>query len=511
MTLPATATCPREIDWYVQGAWPEDDTPAFREAESLLRLLAGAGGRAGSDSGLVLDTGAEGDARLRHAEFRYRALIEQLPAVTFMASLDGSANELYVSPQIEHMLGFTQKEWLENPILWYTQLHPDDRTRWHSDFAQTCALGRHFRSEYRFLARDGRVVWVHGEAQLVRDEQGRPLFLQGIAFDITERKEAEESLRRMHDELEALVRARTAELQAEVQERRAVEEEVRQANAELSLARDQAMEANRIKSTFLANMSHELRTPLNAIIGYCELLQELAIRKGETDSLADLDKIAHAGKHLLVLINDVLDISKIEAGRMQLFLEDFSVAELIQEVVDTLEPLAKKNHNVLHVHIGTDLGLMHSDLTRVRQALFNLLNNACKFTRQGTVMLEVWREEAAGRDWLLFRVRDTGIGMTAEQTSRLFQPFNQGDSSTSRKYGGTGLGLAITWKLCQMMNGKVGVESTLGQGSTFTLRLPAVVRLATVEAAALDTSPERQRGDRSIPSLALGACGACQG
>ena len=222
-------------------------------------------------------------------------------------------------------------------------------------------------------------------------------------------------------------------------------------------------------------MSHELRTPLNAIIGYSELLQALGLKKGQTDSIADLDKISRAGRHLLALINDLLDISKIEAGKLSLFVEPLGVAALLQDVTATIQPLAAKNGNALEIEAVGDLGTMHSDLTRVRQCLFNLLGNACKFTRQGKVTLTVYRETAAERDWVVFRVRDTGIGLTAEQIGRLFQLFSQADASTTRKYGGTGLGLAITRRLSQRMGGDVSVESVPGQGTAFTLRLPAVV------------------------------------
>ena len=231
--------------------------------------------------------------------------------------------------------------------------------------------------------------------------------------------------------------------------------------------------ANRHKSEFLANMSHELRTPLNAIIGYSEMLEEDAADLDGGRLVPDLEKINAAGKHLLELINAVLDLSKIEAGKMELYLEDFDVPRLVQDIVAVIKPLAEKKHNRLEIVCDAGAGAMHADLTKVRQALFNLLSNACKFTERGTVTLAVARERTASGDWVAFEVRDTGIGMTSEQLSRLFQEFGQADASVARRYGGTGLGLALSRRLCRMMGGDVAVESEFGRGSAFTIRLPA--------------------------------------
>jgi GAF domain-containing protein/CheY-like chemotaxis protein len=230
--------------------------------------------------------------------------------------------------------------------------------------------------------------------------------------------------------------------------------------------------ANRHKSAFLASMSHELRTPLNAIIGYSEMLQEEAQDLGQEALIPDLGKINAAGKHLLELINAVLDLSKIEAGRMELFLETFPIAPLLKDIVGVIQPLAGKNGNRLEVRCAPDVGEMRADLTKVRQALFNLLSNACKFTEEGTVSLEAARQDG----WILFSVSDTGIGLTPEQMARLFQEFSQADASTSRRYGGTGLGLSLSRRLCRLMGGDVTAASEAGRGSTFTVRLPVEVR-----------------------------------
>jgi signal transduction histidine kinase len=240
----------------------------------------------------------------------------------------------------------------------------------------------------------------------------------------------------------------------------------------LIIARDKAEEVSRTKSAFLANMSHELRTPLNAVIGYSEMLQEELTEIGQRSLVPDLVKIHSAGTHLLGLINDILDLSKIEAGKMTIHAETFEVPTLVQDVVSTIQPLIEKNGNTLAVETGFDLGDMHSDITRIRQVLLNLLSNASKFTSKGTVLLTVRRERTGGADWMVFAVRDSGIGMTPEQLAKLFRPFTQADSSTTRKYGGTGLGLAISRAFCSMMGGDIQVESVSGQGSTFTVRLP---------------------------------------
>ena len=241
---------------------------------------------------------------------------------------------------------------------------------------------------------------------------------------------------------------------------------------ELRGARDAAESASRMKSLFLANMSHELRTPLNAIIGYSEMLME------EPDSPvdqrdADLKKIQQAGKHLLSLINDILDLSKIEAGKMSVYLQPFSVCTLVADVSGTIRPLVAQNHNRLVIDCPDDTGGMHSDISKIRQVLFNLLTNALKFTSDGTVTLQARRSREHEQDWITFTVSDSGVGMTTQQIDRLFEAFSQAETSTSSKYGGTGLGLAISRQFCRMLGGDISVSSEPGSGSTFTVRLPA--------------------------------------
>ena len=251
----------------------------------------------------------------------------------------------------------------------------------------------------------------------------------------------------------------------------------------------QLAEASQHKSQFLANMSHELRTPLNAIIGVTEVLREDA--EALKQDIEPLDRVLGAARHLLSLINDILDLSKIEAGRMELQLEFFALAPLIASVVKTIEPLAAKNANQVAVTCDAAIGTLHADQMRLRQALLNLLSNANKFTDHGTITIDARQGQEDGHDWVTIGVTDTGIGMTAEQMGRLFQEFSQADASTTRKYGGTGLGLAISKRFCQMMGGDITVESAPGRGSTFTIRLP---RMAQSDQALVTETPREERG-----------------
>jgi signal transduction histidine kinase/ActR/RegA family two-component response regulator len=291
-----------------------------------------------------------------------------------------------------------------------------------------------------------------------RDEIGQ--LIDGFNTMLAEIQHRDKALQRANDDL----KTRTQELEEEITNRKRTQEE-------LLGAKQAAEEASRAKSAFLANMSHELRTPLNAIIGYSEMLEEDTRDSGRLENIRDLQRINAAGKHLLSLINDVLDLSKIEAGKMGLHMETFVVQPMVEDIITTLQPAAQKNSNRIVVTFANDIGTMHADVTKVRQILFNLLSNACKFTDHGTVTLDV-THRVDKQDWIAFRVTDTGIGMTPEQQWNLFQDFAQADNSISRKYGGTGLGLAITSRFAQMMKGNIRVESQLGEGSTFTVELP---------------------------------------
>jgi PAS domain S-box-containing protein len=369
----------------------------------------------------------------RTAELRKLSrAVEQSPSIAIITDAAGDIE--YVNPKFTQITGYTLEEVVgKNPrILKSGDTPPEEYTRlW-----EAITSGDEWHGEFRNRRKNGEPYWAAASISPVKNAEGIITHLLSVQEDITERKRAE---------------------------------------AELQQAKEAAEEANQAKSVFLANMSHELRTPLNAIIGYSEMLQEEAQDLGQKAFVPDLEKIHDAGRHLLGLINQVLDLSKIEAGKMDIFLETFKIAPMVKDVVATIRPLVEKNANTLHVDYADDLGGMRADLTKVRQALFNLLSNACKFTERGTITLGVFREQLDGGAWITFRVTDTGIGITPEQMGKLFQTFAQADVSTTRKYGGTGLGLAISRQFCQMMGGDITVESAVGQGSTFTIRLPAEV------------------------------------
>jgi signal transduction histidine kinase/CheY-like chemotaxis protein len=336
-------------------------------------------------------------------------------------------------------------------------------------FMLTRRMLRPLRAIHTAVSRLGEGEWPQEVKIRSRDEVGA---LAG-AFN---RMAAD--LRQTVATIEDKVRLRTRELE--------------ESNAALGQARETADVANKAKSRFLANMSHELRTPLNAIIGYSEILEEEAQERSLDDLVPDLRKIHGAGRHLLQLINDILDLSKVEAGRMDLYLETFALRGMLDDVVSTIQPLVAQKDNKLVVDCPEDIGSIHADLTKLRQSLFNLLSNASKFTERGTVTLRVRTAYDDGRKWVRLAVQDSGIGMTPEQLARLFQPFTQADASTTRKYGGTGLGLTITKRFAELMGGSITVESTPGQGSTFTLILPAevVAKPVTSDHVALMAGPK---------------------
>jgi PAS domain S-box-containing protein len=382
------------------------------------------------------------EVALQEAEEKYRSIFENAVDGIFQTTPTG--DYLSANPALAKIYGYESPEDLIASLSGHIehQLYVDPHRR--NEFIQLMDQYEAVNDfESQIYRQDGSIIWIAENARLVRNSQGELLYYEGIVKDISDRKQAAE---------------------------------------ELFKAKEAAETANRAKSQFLANMSHELRTPLNAIIGYSEMLQEDAADIGCEDIVPDLDKIHSAGKHLLGLINDILDISKIEAGKMDLYLETISVSSLLEDVAATINPLAGKNGNTLHLHCADTVDTMHTDLTKLRQILFNLLSNASKFTTNGAIHLTAERIEAgevsplfphpSKLPFVRFNVTDNGIGMTPEQMAKLFQAFTQADASTTRKYGGTGLGLAISHRFCQMMGGDIKVTSTLGEGSMFTVYLP---------------------------------------
>ena len=345
----------------------------------------------------------------------------------------------YVNPAYERVLGWSLEEAIGKTPgqLIRSDMHDD---AYFKKIDETLKAGKAWSGLLISKARDGRLVYLEGTVAAMKDEDGTITHHMAVKRDITARIKAEAELRRKQEELEQ--------------------------------ARDAALEASRAKSQFLANMSHELRTPLNAIIGYSEMLLEDA---DDDQTSADLTRIRKAGQHLLTLIDDVLDISKIEAGAMKLHVETFDVRTAVKSAVATIEPLMVERGNTLKVEFADDVDDMQADLSKVRQALLNLLSNAAKFTEKGSVTLRVTASTEGDEPFVRFEIRDTGIGIEAEHLGRLFRPFVQADASTARKYGGTGLGLAISQRFCEMMGGRIDAESTIGQGSVFTINLPRVV------------------------------------
>ncbi len=377
------------------------------------------------------------EAALRHSERRFRSLTEASASIVWNTPASGE-----MQAGQTHWARFTGQDVSQyGGWGWLEAVHPDDRAATAQVWGEAVRDTRPYDVEHRVRRHDGEWRWMTARGVPVLDDGGVLDGWVGTHTDITHRKRAE---------------------------------------AELEAARDTAEAANRAKSQFIANMSHELRTPLSAVIGYSEMLEEEVEELGQVQLLGDLKKINSNARHLLSLISDVLDISKIEANRMTVFAETVVVSELVASVASTVDSLVAKKGNTLVVEAEAGLGTLHSDTVKIRQCLFNLLGNAAKFTEGGRITLAVRRERGGGvegeRDWLSFAVRDSGIGMTTEQVGRLFQRFSQADESTTRQYGGTGLGLAITQGFARLLGGDVVVTSQPGHGSTFTLRVPAVYR-----------------------------------
>ena len=310
-------------------------------------------------------------------------------------------------------------------------------------------------------------------------------------------QESEFQFRSLADELEGRVDQRARELQKEIAERELIQQDL--INAKLL-----AEESNRAKSAFLANMSHELRTPLNAILGYSELLEEDAVSNHDKGAAQDLQRIQTAGRHLLTLINDVLDISKIEAGGLELFCERASIAMIVSDVASTIEPLARMQNNTFLINIEDPNGSVYVDAVKFRQCLLNLLSNACKFTKNGTISLTVLNGTLRSEEGTRWMVSDTGIGIPEKDRQKVFEAFSQVDSSSTRRHEGTGLGLAISQRLAQLMGGWIDLESKVGVGSTFTIHLPAGVEVTN----ALQPTPKTVAKAMNVRHLATSLSGS---
>ncbi len=388
----------------------------------------------------------EAEAQLRKMAARYRTLVEGIPAVTFMAALDGGVNELYVSPQIEELLGYSQREWMENPILWYTQLHPDDRDRWHVEFARTCVTGEPFRSVYRFVSRNGRVVWVHGEAEVVRDGDGRPLFLQGVAFDITGIRQAEEELKALNQTLEQRVAERTM-----VAEQRA--QELSRSNAALE--------------QFGYVVTHDLRQPLRTMKSY---IQKLAERyQGRLDAQADdyITRCVNAADRMRILIEDLLAFSRVRSQAKEPAPSDCVAA--LDAAWANLQAAVEESGAQMTVD---PLPVVLADPTQLVQVFQSLIANALKFRAEGTPRIHVGarREDAS---WVI-AVADNGIGIESQYLQRIFGLGERLHGAS--KYPGNGIGLSTCEKIVQQYGGRIWADSPgLDRGSTFSFTLSAVL------------------------------------
>jgi len=389
---------------------------------------------------------------LLESEEKYRLLVENVQEG--IAVLQENILK-FTNPITSDITGYSQEEM--DSMHFSRLVHPEDLemvARYNRERLE--GLSTSDKYSFRIIAKNGVIKWIEIKTVVI-NWNDRPGVLI-ITRDITDQLRLEEELRQ---------------------------------------AKESSEMANRAKSTFLANMSHELRTPLNAIIGYSEMLREDAQNLGYEEMTPDLEKVCVAGRQLLDIINDILDLSKIEAGKMTVFLEDILITHLVDSVTMIAQPAVKNNNNKFIVEVAPDIGTMHADITKTQQILSNLLSNAAKFTQNGTVTFSAAKELVDGQRWVRFRIIDTGIGMSTDEVERLFSAFTQADASTARRYGGTGLGLAISHRFCKMMGGEITVESEKGKGSTFTVRMPELVRAQDTETGNQEQFAKPDAGEQS--------------
>jgi PAS domain S-box-containing protein len=400
-----------------------------REAEESLRALAGAflpeashasvGGIRPADSETLAEKG------YRMAEARYRTLVELLPAITFMAVFDEGLSEVYVSPQIESLLGYTQSEWLANPVLWYDRLHPGDRERWNVEFARTVAKGEPLRSTYRFLARDGHVVWIHGEARIVRDERGVPLFIHGMGFDVTKMKEAEQRVVEYADRL-------------------------KQTNRELE--------------QFAYVASHDLQEPLRTITNFSEILVADYAEKLDTTAANYLKRVVQAGQRMKILIQALLEFSRL--GRGEDTVDHVSLDSVLNDALANLDAAIQESH----ADVTSDrLPVLPVSRTYMLVLFQNLIANAIKFRSQQPPRIHI--STVRNNDMWVFAVRDNGLGIDPKYHDKVFVIFQR--LHTRDQYPGAGIGLSLCKKIVELHGGQIWVESELGKGAAFKFTLPA--------------------------------------